>query len=80
LKLRHKEVEYTIIQEEYSNHYHTWFFPWKNEIIEKYDTPSLSKIRMIMNEYIKKEISKKDLDEIEKETLKIKEDLQRMNL
>ena len=47
----------TIVQEERSNHFHLWFFPWTEDVVEQYGPPSLNKIRPIMNDYIAKEIS-----------------------
>lgn len=41
----------TIIQEESSIHFHLWFFPWTEKVIEKYGKPSLSKIREIIVDY-----------------------------
>ena len=38
----------TLIQEERSQHFHFWLFPWHNWMIEKYGKPSLDHIRSIM--------------------------------
>lgn len=40
----------TLVQEESSRHFHLWFFPWTQEVIEIYGRPSLSKIREIMSD------------------------------
>jgi diadenosine tetraphosphate (Ap4A) HIT family hydrolase len=47
----------TLIQEEYSIHFHSWFFPWTKGVIEQYGRPSLAKIREIMSDYRKQPIS-----------------------
>jgi len=61
------KIEYlTIVQEESSIHFHLWFFPWTNEVIEQYGKPSLTKIREIMADYRKQPINEsawKDLNE-----------------
>ena len=38
----------TVVQEEYSTHFHLWFFPWTDEVMAKYGDPSLGEIRRIM--------------------------------
>lgn len=50
----------TIIQEERSVHFHLWFFPWTDNVIERYGQPSLTKIREIMTD-----LGKQPIDEIE---------------
>ncbi|MGD8405953.1 MAG: hypothetical protein PVJ21_20020 [Anaerolineales bacterium] len=52
------KIEYlTIAQEESSAHFHLWFFPWTQDVIEQYGQPSLTKIREIMVEYKKQSVS-----------------------
>ena len=41
----------TLVQEESSTHFHLWFFPWTQNVIERYGSPSLSKIRTIMSDF-----------------------------
>jgi len=41
----------TIVQEEHSSHFHLWFFPWTDEVVERFGKPSLSSIRAIMAAY-----------------------------
>lgn len=41
----------TLVQEEHSSHFHLWFFPWTQTVIEKYGRPTLTKIREIMADY-----------------------------
>lgn len=53
----------TLVQEEHSIHFHFWFFPWTAEVIEKYGSPSLAKIRAIMNDCREKSL---DADEWQK--------------
>lgn len=55
----------TIIQEEYSSHFHLWFFPWTQAVIDKYGSPSLSKIRGIMADYKKEPISEVEWGKLE---------------
>lgn len=55
----------TIVQEESSSHFHLWFFPWTNEVIEKYGPPSLTKIRDIMAELRKQTLSTAGWDNLE---------------
>jgi diadenosine tetraphosphate (Ap4A) HIT family hydrolase len=44
------DVEYfSTIQEDSSNHFHAWFFPWNSELLKRYPMPSLKYIRDIMN-------------------------------
>ena len=47
----------TLVQEEYSSHFHLWFFPWSPEVIEKHGKPGLAAIRAIMSTYLQKCIS-----------------------
>lgn len=55
---RATRIEYlTLVQEENSIHFHLWFFPWTQSVIEKYGTPSLAKIRDIMADYKKQSIN-----------------------
>jgi diadenosine tetraphosphate (Ap4A) HIT family hydrolase len=62
----------TGIQEESSRHFHLWFFPWTQVIIDRYGQPSLSKIREIMAYYRKEHISKAEWIELERSIEKIK--------
>lgn len=50
----------TIIQEESSKHFHLWFFPWTEGVIERYGQPSLTKIRDIMSDYRSQVINERD--------------------
>jgi diadenosine tetraphosphate (Ap4A) HIT family hydrolase len=66
-------VEYlTIVQEESSIHFHLWFFPWTQNVAEKYGKPSLSNIREIMSDYRKQSISDVEWNELEESIEKIK--------
>lgn len=67
------KIEYlTIVQEESSIHFHLWFFPWTEEVIEIYGSPSLTKIREIMADLRKHTLSAEEWDELEKSILEIK--------
>ncbi len=67
------KVEYlTIVQEENSVHFHLWFFPWTQDVIEQHGQPSLTKIREIMTNYRNREISEVEWKELEKSIAKIK--------
>jgi diadenosine tetraphosphate (Ap4A) HIT family hydrolase len=46
----------TLIQEEYSSHFHLWFFPWLPEVIRKHGEPSTTKIRDIMADYSREQL------------------------
>lgn len=60
-------IEYlTLVQEEHSIHFHVWFFPWTQAVIEGYGQPSLAKIREIMADY-----RRQPVDEVEWQALKI---------
>lgn len=50
----------TLVQEESSIHFHLWFFPWTEEVIEKYGPPSLAKIRGTMAELREQTIHETD--------------------
>lgn len=66
-------VEYlTTVQEENSRHFHLWFFPWTQDVIEKYGKPSLSRIREIMADYRKQSIGEMEWQELEASIEKIK--------
>lgn len=52
-----KAAYLTLVQEESSSHFHLWFFPWTKGVIERYETPSLSKIRDIMFDFCGQPIS-----------------------
>jgi len=62
----------TIIQEESSIHFHLWFFPWTPEVIERYGSPSLTKIREIMADQKKRIIAAVKWEELEKSINRIK--------
>jgi len=47
----------TLVQEESSIHFHLWFFPWSQGVIEKFGRPSLANIRDIMAAYRRQPIS-----------------------
>ena len=67
------EVEYlTTIQEESSRHFHLWFFPWIESVINRYGQPSLTKIRQIMIDYRKRAISESEWMELKESIEKIK--------
>ncbi len=67
------EVEYiTIVQEESSIHFHLWFFPWSQSLIEKYGKPSLSKIREIMSDFRKQPIGEVEWKELAESIAKIR--------
>ena len=61
-----------IIQEESSIHFHLWFFPWTESVIEQYGQPSLAKIREIMFDYRKQAIGEAEWMKLEKTIEKIK--------
>jgi len=62
----------TIIQEESSKHFHLWFFPWTQSVIEQYGTPSLTMIREIMANYRGELIDKAEWTELGETIEKIK--------
>jgi hypothetical protein len=62
----------TIVQEESSQHFHLWFFPWTQFIIERYGRPSLNKIREIMAAYQNKTIEESEWKELEGSIKRIK--------
>jgi len=62
----------TIIQEESSIHFHLWFFPWTESVIEQYGQPSLTKIREIMLDYRKRVIGETEWMRLKKSIEKIK--------
>jgi len=67
------KIEYlTIVQEESSIHFHLWFFPWTQSVIEQYGRPSLAKIREIMADYRKQPLGEAEWKELEKSIEKIK--------
>lgn len=63
----------TIIQEESSSHFHLWFFPWTQNVIEKYGKPSLAKIRAIMADYKHQTIGEVEWRNLEESIQKIKQ-------
>ena len=67
------KVKYlTIVQEESSTHFHLWFFPWTQRVIEQYGQPSLTKIREIMADHRKQLIGEAEWKELEISIEKIK--------
>jgi diadenosine tetraphosphate (Ap4A) HIT family hydrolase len=54
----------TLVQEEKSPHFHLWFFPWTDIVIQKYGQPSLSKIRGIMEDYRNMPLGRKEWQEL----------------
>ena len=62
----------TIIQEESSIHFHLWFFPWTQKVIDRYGKPSLTKIREIMIDYQKVTVQGMEWKELEKSITDIK--------
>ena len=56
----------TMVQEESSPHFHLWFFPWTQNVIEEYGRPSLDKIRIVMADLKKQPVSEADWNELEK--------------
>ena len=67
------KIEYlTMVQEENSIHFHLWFFPWTEAVVERYGQPSLSKIREIMADYRKHPIGKSEWNALEQSIKKIK--------
>ena len=66
-------VEYlTMVQEESSIHFHLWFFPWTQSVIEKYGKPSLSNIRGIMSDLRKQPITEKEWKELDESIERIR--------
>ena len=63
----------TIIQEERSIHFHLWFFPWMEDVIEKYGAPSLTKIRDIMSDLREHTLDVTEWEELENSIRGIKE-------
>jgi diadenosine tetraphosphate (Ap4A) HIT family hydrolase len=67
------DVEYiTIVQEESSIHFHLWFFPWSQSLIEKYGKPSLSKIREIMSDFKTQPIGEVEWKELAESIAKLR--------
>lgn len=62
----------TVVQEERSIHFHLWYFPWTQRIIEQYGKPSLTKIREIMDDFQGEPISTGEWEELKKSIEKIK--------
>lgn len=62
----------TIIQEESSSHFHLWFFPWTDGVIEQYGRPNLAKIREIMARIKKQRVGEAEWKELEKTIQEIK--------
>lgn len=79
LKITHQAIKemtkiehLTIVQEESSAHFHLWYFPWTNTVVEKYGQPSLSKIRDIMVDLRKQILTHLEWEELEKSINAIK--------
>ena len=53
-------------------HFHLWFFPWTQDVIESYGQPSLAKIREIMSDYRGQQVSEREWEELQISTEKIK--------
>ena len=67
------KIEYlTLVQEESSIHFHLWFFPWTQNVIEQYGPPSLTKIRDIMADLKKRTLDAAEWGELETSLKKIK--------
>jgi len=47
----------TMVEEEMSIHFHTWFFPWSKKILSNIEKPSLNEIRPFMEKTIESGIS-----------------------
>jgi len=62
----------TIVQEEGSIHFHLWFFPWAQKVVERYGQPSLTKIREIMTAYKKQPVGEAEWKELQESIEKIK--------
>jgi len=77
IKKATKVEQLTIVQEERSIHFHLWFFPWTQEIIERYGQPSLTKIREIMADFGKEPISESRWQELESSINEIKAQITR---
>ena len=67
-----KVEQLTIVQEERSNHFHLWFFPWSQNIVNRYGQPSLTKIRDIMADLAREPISETEWRELERSINEIK--------
>ena len=65
----------TTVQEDYSIHFHTWFFPWDNKLLKKYKKPSLSFIREIMKGFIGRKLNEKEWIDLKKSLAEIREEL-----
>lgn len=62
----------TIVQEESSRHFHLWFFPWTDDVVEKYGQPSLAKIREIMADFRKQSVDEEQWKKLHESILKIR--------
>jgi diadenosine tetraphosphate (Ap4A) HIT family hydrolase len=72
------KIEYlTIVQEESSIHFHLWFFPWTEDVIDRYGPPSLTKIRDIMADLRKRSLDAAEWGELETSLTKIKEAIEK---
>lgn len=69
-------IEYlTLVQEESSSHFHLWFFPWSQDVVEKYGKPSLARIREIMADYKTQTIGKAEWGRLDGSIAKIRQTL-----
>ena len=62
----------TLVQEESSIHFHAWFFPWTQRMIESYGKPSLSLIRTIMSDLGNQPVDRQQWQELSDSIDKIK--------
>ena len=62
----------SLVQEEYSSHFHLWFFPWTESVLAQYGQPSLTKIRGIMADYRQEAIKPEDWEILQNLIEKIK--------
>ena len=62
----------TTVQEENSIHFHLWFFPWTQNVIERHGQPSLTKIREIMTAYKQQPVGEAEWKKLEKSIQQIK--------
>jgi len=70
-------TDLSLIQEESSRHFHLWFFPWTTEVVERYGSPSLSKIRDIIAEFKGRTLGKTEWNELDQSIEAIKAQLKK---
>jgi len=63
----------TLVQEEHSIHFHLWFFPWTQGVIERFGRPCLTNIREIMLSYQKQSISQAEWKKLKTSIEQIKQ-------